>query len=105
MSQSEISTLPAKASGGGPRRIGDLWQWLGISGAPLGTGGTSRRTFWYAYLTTAVCAGVVNLLNILTIRHDRPGLGLLEPAIWEGSSWLSLVVFFPIAWRSHLCSR
>jgi len=40
----------------------------------------------------------VNLLNILTVQHDRPRLGFLEPAIWEGSSWLSLLVFFWIAW-------
>jgi hypothetical protein len=98
MSQSEISAVPAKASGAGPRRIGDVWQWLGISGDPLGTGGTSRRTFWYAYVTSAVVAGVVNLLNVLTLQHDRPELGVLEPAIWEGSSWLSLLVFFGIAW-------
>jgi hypothetical protein len=98
MSQSEISAVPAKASGAGPRRIGDVWQWLGISGAASGTGGTSRRTFVYAYVTTAVFAGVVNLLNVLTIQHDRPGLGLLEPAIWEGSSWLSMLIFFGIAW-------
>ena len=98
MSQSEVSQVPVKASGDAPRRIGDVWQWLGISGTALGTGGTSRRTFWYAYATTAVFAGVVNLLNVLTIRHDRPELGLLEPAIWEGSSWLSLLVFFWIAW-------
>jgi len=98
MSQSEVSQLPAKASGDASRRIGDVWQWLGISGTALGTGGTSRKTFWYAYVTTAVFAGVVNLLNVMTIRHDRPELGLLEPAIWEGSSWLSLLVFFWIAW-------
>ena len=98
MSQSEVSQVPAKASGDASRRIGDVWQWLGISGTALGTGGTSRKTFWYAYATTAVFAGVVNLLNVLTIRHDRPELGLLEPAIWEGSSWLSLLVFFWIAW-------
>jgi hypothetical protein len=97
MSQSDISSVPAKASGDDPRRIGDIWQWLGISGEALGTGGFCRRT-WYAYATTAVFAGVVDLLNVLTIRHDRPRLGLLEPAIWEGSSWLSLLVCFWIAW-------
>jgi hypothetical protein len=98
MSQSDISLVPAKASGDGSRRIGDIWQWLGISGEALGTGGVCRRTFWYAYATTAVFAGVVDLLNVLTIRHDRPRLGLLEPTIWEGSSWLSLLVAFWIAW-------
>jgi hypothetical protein len=98
MSQSDISAVPAKASRDGPRRIGDVWQWLGIGGGPSGTSGTCRRTFWYGYAATAVFAGVVNLLNVLTVQHDRPRLGFLEPAIWEGSSWLSLMVFFWIAW-------
>ena len=96
--QSATSPAIRKEQGVVPRRIGDVWQWLGIGGETLGTGGTSRRTFWYAYVTSAVFAGVVNVLNVLTIQHDRPSLGLLEPAIWEGSSWLSLLVFFWIAW-------
>jgi hypothetical protein len=98
MTHSEVPALPTKVSRGGPRRISDIWQWLGISGEALGTSGVSRRTFWYAYAATAVFAGVVDLLNVLTIRHDRPDLGLLEPAIWEGSSWLSLLICFWIAW-------
>lgn len=64
----------------------------------MGTSGTLRRTFFYGYTATTVFAGVVNLLNILTIQHDRPELGFLEPAIWEGSSWLSLLAFLWIAW-------
>jgi len=98
MPHSDLPALPAKAPRDRSRRIGDVWQWLGISGDGPGTGGISRRTFWYAYFITAVVAGVVNLLNVLTISHDRPGLDLLEPVIWEGSSWLSLLVFFWIAW-------
>ena len=98
MSQSDISAVPAKASGDHPRRIGDVWQGLGISGEVLGTNGSGWRNFLYAYAATAVFSGVVDLLNILTIRHDRPRLGLVEPAIWEASSWLSLLAFFWIAW-------
>jgi hypothetical protein len=97
-SQSDLPALREKGPRDGSRRIGDIWQWLGISGDALGTGGTSRRTFLYAYATTAAFAGVANVLNVLTLRHDRPRLGLLEPAIWEGSSWLSLLAFFWIAW-------
>jgi len=96
--QSATSPNRAKEPGDGTRRIGDVWQWLGLSGDLLGMGGTSRRTFWYGYATTAAFAGVVNLLNVLTIQHDRPRLGFLEPAIWEGSSWLSLLACFWIAW-------
>ncbi|HKQ11231.1 MAG TPA: LytTR family DNA-binding domain-containing protein, partial [Rhizomicrobium sp.] len=102
MSQSDVSQVPAKVPGYDSRRIGDIWQWLGISGDPLGTSGTRRRNFFYAYAATAVFAGVVCLLNILTIQHDRPRLGFLEPAIWEGSSWLSLLAFFWIAWVCSL---
>ena len=98
MAQSDVTSVPVKVSGDRPRRIGDIWQWLGISGDLLGASGTRRRNFLYAYATTAVFAGVVNLLNVLTLQHDRPRLGLLEPAIWEGSSWLSLLAFFWIAW-------
>ena len=98
MPQSDVSQVPTKVPGYGSRRIGDIWQWLGINGDPLGTSGTRRRNFFYAYAATAVFAGVVCLLNILTIQHDRPRLGFLKPAIWEGSSWLSLLAFFWIAW-------
>jgi hypothetical protein len=45
---------------------------------------------------------VVDVLNVLTLQHDRPRLGLLEPAIWEASSWLSLMAFFWIAWVCSL---
>src|SRR3954463_13780906 len=102
MPHSDVPALPAKAPGDSARRIGDVWQWLGISGVPLGTSGTRRRNFLYAYAITAVVAGVVNLLNVLTIQHDRPLLGFLEPAIWEGSSWLSLLACFWIAWGCSL---
>jgi DNA-binding LytR/AlgR family response regulator len=96
--QSASRPAPAKEDGGQPRRIGDFWQWLGLGGDAVGTSGTLRRTFLYGYAATAVFAGVVNLLNILTVQHGMPHLGFLEPAIWEGSSWLSLLAFLWIAW-------
>lgn len=98
MPQTDVTAVPGKAPGEDRRRIGDVWQWLGISGTAAGTNGISRKTFAYAYLATALFAAVVNVLNILTIRHDRPAIGVLEPAIWEASSWLSLLVCFWIGW-------
>ena len=41
---------------------------------------------------------MINTLNVISITHDRPHLNVLEPLIWEGSSWLTLVAFFWIAW-------
>jgi len=69
-----------------------------MSGAVLGASGLWAKTFWYAFGTTAFFAGVVNLLNVITIQHAMPRLNPLEPWIWEGASWLSLLGFFWIAW-------
>jgi hypothetical protein len=96
----QSATLPAraKAPGDDPRRIGDVWQWLGLSGDALGTGSTARSTLRYAYGAAAIIVAVINTLNVLTFRHMMPRTNLIEPLIWEGSSWLSLVAFFWIAW-------
>jgi hypothetical protein len=96
--QFAASSPPVKEPSDGTRRIGDIWQWLGLSGDLLGTGGTSRRTFWYSYAAAAVIVAVINILNVITDQHDAPHRSILEPVIWEASSWLSLVAFFWIAW-------
>ncbi len=72
-----------------------------MSGDSLGTNGTLRRTFLYAYLFAAVTVAVVNALNVLTLRHDEPGDGLVGPIIWEASSWLTLLAFFWIPWIAY----
>jgi len=96
--QSATSSASVKEQGDGSHRIGDVWQWLGLSGDLLGTGGTSRRTFWYGYAAAAIIVAVINILNVITDQHDAPHRNVLEPVIWETSSWLSLVAFFWIAW-------
>jgi len=64
----------------------------------LGTSGTLRRTFLYAFAAAAILVAVINALNVITISHEEPQLGLAGPLVWEGSSWLSLVAFFWIPW-------
>jgi hypothetical protein len=81
-----------------PRAIGDIRQWLGISGDVLGTTGRLKRTFFHSFSSTAVLVGVINLLNIVSVRRDAPQIGLLAPFIWEGSSWVTLLCFFWIPW-------
>jgi len=80
------------------RAIGDIRQWLGISGDVLGAGGRLKRTFLYSFSSTAVLVGVINLLNVISVRRDAPHIGLLPPLIWEGSSWVTLLCFFWIPW-------
>jgi hypothetical protein len=96
--QSATSSNPAKEPGDGTRRIGYIWQWLGLSGDLKGTGGTSRRTFRYAYAGAALIVAMINILDVISAEHDMPRVNPLEPLIWEGSSWLTLMAFFWIVW-------
>jgi hypothetical protein len=94
-------TLSSQSQGDQPRRIGDVWRWLGISGDAVGTNGVLRRTFVYGVGVTAVISGSVNALNVITLLHDAPRLAWIEPVIWEGSSWLSLLLFIWIPWAAY----
>jgi hypothetical protein len=100
-SQSGSQIARPKEAGGGPRGIGDIWQWLGISGDALGTSGTLRRTFFYAFAAAAVMVAAVNAINVITIAHEQPKDGLLGPIVWEGSSWVTLILFFWIPWIAY----
>jgi len=100
-SQSGSQIARPKEGWGGPRRIGDIWQWVGISGDALGTSGTLRRTFSYAFVAASVMVAAVNAINIITIAHEQPAYGLLGPIVWEGSSWITLFLFFWIPWIAY----
>jgi hypothetical protein len=93
--------VPAKAPGGLARRIGDVWQWLGISGDAIGTSGILRRTFLYAFGVAAVLVGVINTLNMITDYHELHRIDWREPLIWEGSSWITLMAVFWITWVGY----
>ena len=98
MSISHPEPSPAKEGGVHPRWIGDVWQRFGLSGVFFGTASLNRRVFAYGYGAAALAVGVINTLNVITQEHDLPHINPLEPAIWEGSSWLSLLAFFWIVW-------
>jgi len=101
MPQSEVTQVPAKAFGDASRRIGDVWQWLGLSGDAIGTSGVLRRTLFYSYGVALALVGLICTLNVLSQVHGMPHLGWLEPIIWEGSSWLSFAVVFPLMWIAY----
>jgi hypothetical protein len=71
-------------------------QWLGTSGAVLGTSGRARLTFFYSFAAIAVLVAAVNAINVISDQEN--GLALAGPVIWEGSSWLSLLLFLWIPW-------
>ena len=72
-----------------------------MSGDAVGTGGILRRTYLYAAAVAAVVVGAIVTLNVITIAHEMPHLGLLGPVIWEGSSWISVMGFFWIPWIGY----
>jgi hypothetical protein len=45
-----------------------------------------------------VIVGAVNIINVETLAHEKPQIGLVGPMIWEGSSWLTLLLFLWIPW-------
>ena len=81
------------------RRIGDIWQGLGISGDKSGTDGW--RTFLYGLAAIAAVVGAVNIVNVITIGHEQPQYGLAGPIVWEGSSWLTFLLFAWIPWLAR----
>lgn len=66
------------------------------SGASFGMSGEERRSILRAWLLGIGLVTTICVVNILTIRHDDPGLGALPPVIWEGSSALVTLVIFAI---------
>jgi hypothetical protein len=92
---------PREGRGGGGRRFGDVWQWLGMSGEVLGTSGIARRTLLYSYAVAVVAVGAVNTINVITVRHESTQYGLAAPIIWEGSSWITFILFIGIAWVAY----
>ncbi len=87
---------PGEAPRDGLRALRVVRQWLGTSGDVSGT--RTRRTFLYALGIAAAIVGTVNIINVMTVWHEQPGLGLLAPVIWEGSSWITLMLFFWVPW-------
>jgi len=72
-----------------------------MSGDALGTSGTLRRTFLTGLGFAAAVVGVGNTVQVITILHDEPARGVFGPIVWEGSSWLTLLLFFWIPWVGY----
>jgi hypothetical protein len=90
--------IPREASRGQSRAIGDIRQWLGISGDVFGTSGRTRQTLLYCWAIAAAVVGAVNIVNVITLQHEYPQDSLFRPIVEEGSSWITFVAFFWIPW-------
>lgn len=67
----------------------------------MGTNAPPPKTFLYTYAMTLVTAASVNILDVLSTVHGAPQQGSLWPIIWEGSSWITIALFFWITWIGY----
>ena len=49
-------------------------QWLGTSGAVLGTGGRTRLTFFYSFAAIAILVAAVNAINVISAQESGHSL-------------------------------
>jgi DNA-binding LytR/AlgR family response regulator len=63
----------------------------GLKGVLSGMTGEEWRQLRRAWLLGLAIVAMIAFINILTIQHDAPELGLVSPVIWETSS--ALVIF------------
>lgn len=59
---------------------------------------TGEERLWLgrAWLLGACLIAAIAVVNVLTLQHDAPKLGVIRPAIWEGSSALVTLFIFAI---------
>lgn len=59
---------------------------------------TGEERLWLtrAWILGACLIAAISVVNVLTIQHDAPRLGVIRPAIWESSSALITLFIFAI---------
>lgn len=68
-----------------------------MGGALPGTSG-GPGVFLLGLLAVALVVGSVDIINAITIIHDRPQVNPLEPVIWESTSGVTLLAAAWIPW-------
>lgn len=90
-------TVPEGQAPGDQRRLAGMTGKRSVTtGQLFGMTGDERQWVGRAWLLGAGLIGCICFVNILTIQHDAPELGVIRPAIWEVSSALVTLVIFSI---------
>ncbi|UAL08710.1 LytTR family DNA-binding domain-containing protein [Caulobacter segnis] len=97
----DAKDVPRDAAGGqaaGDQRslAGTTGKASGTSGALFGMTGEERLWLGRAWILGACLIAAISVVNVLTIQHDAPRLGVIRPAIWESSSALITLFIFAI---------
>ncbi len=67
-------------------------------GAPHAATIFDIRVFLLGMTVIAVTVASVNVIDVITSVHNEPQWGVAAPAVWEGTSWLGLLVATLIPW-------
>lgn len=77
---------PSQVSGDQRAVAGTTGKIPGTSGGLFGMTGEERLWLTRAWMLGACLIAAIAVVNVLTLQHDAPKLGVIAPAIWEGSS-------------------
>jgi hypothetical protein len=80
------------------RRSRDSRPVVGAGAAPRTSQIFDTRVFVLGMTVIAVAVASVNVIDVITSVHNEPQWGVLAPVVWEGTSWLSLLVATLIPW-------
>ncbi len=86
----------SQASGDQRSLAGTTGKASGTNGGLFGMTGEERLWLTRAWILGACLIAAITVVNVLTIQHDAPRLGVIRPAIWEVSSALVTMVIFGI---------
>ena len=90
-------TAPSGQAPGDQRPLpGTTGKVSGTTGGLFGMTGEERLWLGRAWLLGACLIAAISVVNVLTLQHDAPRLGVIAPSIWEGSSALVTLFIFAI---------
>ncbi len=88
---------PTRQASGDQRSLaGTTGKIPGTNGGLFGMTGEERLWLGRAWLLGACLITAIAVVNVLTLQHDAPQLGIIRPAIWESSSALVTLFIFAI---------
>ena len=97
--ESSSETATSREPSLGKRWIVQVWRKaLAANVSFAGSNAENWRAFLTGAAIVAALVGGSNAINVLTITHDMPAVGLAGPIVWEGSSALSTLCLLWIPW-------
>jgi DNA-binding LytR/AlgR family response regulator len=97
-SKTQEPAAAAQADGDERMDVRGLFRAAGVNGVLFGANGEAYRHFVLGVLAFTSLLVISNTINVLTIFHDEPDLGVVAPIIWEASSAGSFLLALWIPW-------